>query len=95
MHKCHVFLTVVEKYYFLNLFASESVVTVVSASEQWPTNTTSLPKGVKFWRKNTKRRTVFRNEFVEQVSDPFRHASGEGGIIVHFNYFWNFRVFSG
>ncbi|EEZ97756.1 hypothetical protein TcasGA2_TC011482, partial [Tribolium castaneum] len=35
----------------------------------------------KVLEENAKRRTVLRNFFLKQVSDPFRHASGEGGTV--------------
>jgi hypothetical protein len=40
------------------------------------------PDRRKVLEENAKRRTVLRNEFLKQVSDPFRHASGEGGTVV-------------
>ncbi|CAH1381537.1 NADH dehydrogenase [ubiquinone] 1 beta subcomplex subunit 4 [Tenebrio molitor] len=39
------------------------------------------PERRKVLEENAKRRTVLRNEFLKQVSDPFRHASGEGGTV--------------
>lgn len=30
---------------------------------------------------NAKRRLALRNQFLKQSSDPFRHASGEGGTV--------------
>ena len=39
----------------------------------------------KILEENAKRRTFLRNVFLKEVSDPFRHASGEGGTVVSRN----------
>lgn len=39
-------------------------------------------KDIERLKANAKRRLELRNEFLKQQSDPFRHASGEGGHVV-------------
>lgn len=36
----------------------------------------------KVFEEKAQRRAYLRNFFLKQVSDPFRHASGEGGTVV-------------
>ncbi|XP_065156240.1 uncharacterized protein [Atheta coriaria] len=38
-------------------------------------------KDIERLKANAKRRLELRNEFLKQQSDPFRHASGEGGHV--------------
>lgn len=40
------------------------------------------PERRKVLEENAKRRTFLRNECLKQASDPFRHATGEGGTVV-------------